>query len=775
MFTELPRYMGFPSQIWVKKRFAFDSFVRMFNGKRPMMVSTYQFKDRTTPIVDSLIFDIDSYFGLRIPYKNTKSLINFCRENNLKYIANFSVSGDTPLFVKIEDDMKLLPISEVINIFKSGKHVEVLSYDNNKLKFSLVYDYLEHKDYIYKLYHEQSNIPIKLTKHHSIYKWNKGKIKCVTYNNIKVGDYIVSVNQFNKPFCDDVTINHKFKSYYYDRCEEIKITDDLLKLMGYYVSEGHVRNDGLIGFSFNVNETNYHNEVKDLIRRLKPAQHWGDKKKKFNVREQISNKNKSEKQILFSSQKFRTFFEEYCGKGEPNKHIPNFLFNMSKKKFLLFLKCYLNGDGCYKRKYEITAKTTSKQLAQELIWLCKLHGITCSISKYKRNNPNWNDTYTIGINKAELYNKKNNKYHPSPRNKILPIDGLLDVYKQCKPKKFNLHRVEQMSLSKQRANYNRIVRVIKWFDDFKSIEYTIESKEIIENYKKFIDNQDISFLKVKKIVEIEKPIKVYDISVAGSENFFGGTYPMLLHNSGGKGFHLFVMFKPIIPKSEEEKEKLRDLLYSVQKNMVEHCKVEAIDYPTMGRLHWLIRFPTCKYIRFNDENKAENNGLYCRNLSDEEFDSGLKKISKIVTEPGEIPKNPKTTKTIKDIAKILPNFKLQHRRYKYDKINLLRAGNTVPTIEALGIPCLKEIAKHSHPTHYERIELVAWLKFLGYTDLSINAFIRTLKWTRYSYSITSYQVSTVNPRYPKCTFLKESYGEFCKNCTLFKKRYVSKK
>ena len=103
MFTELPRYMGFPSQIWVKKRFAFDSFVRMFNGKRPMMVSTYQFKDRTTPIVDSLVFDIDSYFGLRIPYKNTKSLINFCRENNLKYIANFSVSGDTPLFVKIED------------------------------------------------------------------------------------------------------------------------------------------------------------------------------------------------------------------------------------------------------------------------------------------------------------------------------------------------------------------------------------------------------------------------------------------------------------------------------------------------------------------------------------------------------------------------------------------------------------------------------------------------------------------------------------------------
>ena len=167
MFTELPRYMGFPSQIWVEKRFAFDSFVRIFNGKRPMMVSTYQFKDRTTPVVDALVFDIDSYFGLRIPYKNTKSLIDFCRENKLQYVVNYSVSGDTPVFAKIDDDLRLLSISDVINIFKTGKHVKVLSY-NNKIKFSSVYDYLEHEDFIYELYHEQSNIPMKLTKHHSI-------------------------------------------------------------------------------------------------------------------------------------------------------------------------------------------------------------------------------------------------------------------------------------------------------------------------------------------------------------------------------------------------------------------------------------------------------------------------------------------------------------------------------------------------------------------------------------------------------------------------------
>lgn len=246
--------------------------------------------------------------------------------------------------------------------------------------------------------------------------------------------------------------------------------------------------------------------------------------------------------------------------------------------------------------------------------------------------------------------------------------------------------------------------------------------------------------------------------------------PYVVSFSGGKGFHLFVMIKPIIPKTEEDKDKLRDAMYSVQKTMVEHCNVEAIDYPTMGRLHWLIRYPTSRYIRFDDQNKPEDNGFYCRNLTDDDFDSGLKNISKIVNKPGIIPKTPSSTKTLKDISKLFDNFKLQHRSYKNNKIMLSRICDTVPTIEALGLPCLKELSKHSHPTHPERIELVAFLKYLGYTDLAINAFIKSLNWTRYSYSTTAYQVSTINARYPKCTFLRDAYGHLCKDCTLFKKR-----
>lgn len=250
--------------------------------------------------------------------------------------------------------------------------------------------------------------------------------------------------------------------------------------------------------------------------------------------------------------------------------------------------------------------------------------------------------------------------------------------------------------------------------------------------------------------------------------------PYIINLSGGKGFHFFLMVKPVIPKTDEEKDKLRDLIYSVQDAIVKECNIGALDPPTMGRLHWLIRYPTSKYVRMNDEGVLEGNGFYCRNLTPEEFDKGLKYIGKIAKEPGIIPEAPKGKHTIDEIARMLPNFKLKHRQESADNISIVRAGMTVPTVEALGLPCLKEIVKHSHPTHPERMELVAFMKFMGYRDLAIIQFIKERNWTRHDDSKTRYQVSTIKPRYPRCTDLRKSYGHLCKECPL-KRRIGEKK
>jgi len=238
----------------------------------------------------------------------------------------------------------------------------------------------------------------------------------------------------------------------------------------------------------------------------------------------------------------------------------------------------------------------------------------------------------------------------------------------------------------------------------------------------------------------------------------------LINFSGGKGFHFFIMVKKIIP-TENNKQHIKDKIYSCQEALVKRCNIEAIDYPTMGRLHFLIRFPTSKYIRY-EEGEPVNNGFYCRNITPEDFDKGLKHISKIAKQPGKIPKKPKPTKSLDEIINLLPNFKMRLHTDGKDRLEIVRAGMTIPTIDAVGVPCLKNIAENPHPSHRERIELVSFLKFMGYTDIAIVGFIKTLGWKDYKYAITSYQVSTIQPRHPHCKLLQRMYGDKCKGCPL---------
>ena len=245
------------------------------------------------------------------------------------------------------------------------------------------------------------------------------------------------------------------------------------------------------------------------------------------------------------------------------------------------------------------------------------------------------------------------------------------------------------------------------------------------------------------------------------------SFPYIISFSGGKGFHLFMIIKDIIPETEVEKEKLKNKIYSIQVAICKLLNIEAVDYATFGRLHFLIRYPTSKYVRKNDETgKLEWNKLYCRNLPSRDFDGGLRNIGRVAKTPGEVPNKPRTNVTLDDIIEKLPKFKLIERTNGEDKIELIRSGMTTPTTCAIGLPCMKEFVQHSHPPHYERVELVSWLKFLGYTDLAIGEFIRNCHWTRYKASTTRYQITTVLPRYPKCRMLRESYGDLCKTCPL---------
>jgi len=311
-----------------------------------------------------------------------------------------------------------------------------------------------------------------------------------------------------------------------------------------------------------------------------------------------------------------------------------------------------------------------------------------------------------------------------------------------------------------------------------------ESKFAFENFEKMFNGRTPFFVSTFRFKDKQTPIVdnlFFDIdsyfslriphkNITRLRNFFEErNVPTVITFSGGKGFHLYSIFKPEIPETDIEKEKLKDLMYSVQIRVAKEVGAEAFDEPTFGRIRFLCRYPTSKYIRADEETgRFEENGFYCRYLTNEEFDSGLKKIAKLAQEPGIVPKKPQARMSLKAFSKTFDKFELKHRKENGDiKLILERQGKNIPSIESVGVPCLITIAKKKDPTHFERIELVVFLKHLGYTDLSINAFIKNLGWRDYKYTVTSYQIRFLKPRLPKCSFLKKTYSDKCKHCTLF--------
>ncbi|MFW6283261.1 MAG: LAGLIDADG family homing endonuclease, partial [Minisyncoccales bacterium] len=389
-----------------------------------------------------LLIDIDSKY-LDYSKISAEVIINVLRFHGVKNLSvKFSVSGDTPILIREGEEISLLPISKVIELLKKGKQIEVLSLDKNKkLKFSRIYDFLEHKDTVYEITHSQSTIPLKATGYHSVFVWEKGEIVEKEVTEIKKGDFLVSYNSFENPFSqNNKYVTNTFKMGVNKNSPErtikrkVKLNKDLMRLIGYFLAEGHVTNIiNQVGFTFNKNEKEYIEDVKELLGSIT--------NRKISVR----HPNSGSTQILIHSKEWATFFDNFCGKKK-NKHVPNFVWTSSKEMFLELLKGYIRGDGYKVGEYAIIAKSVSKKLITEIVWLCKLNNISSSLSSEQiepHKLPQGNDfkgsfVYMIRIPKSEIedieFNRKRNKFSPYAGGKIFPIDGLKEVYKQTRPK-----------------------------------------------------------------------------------------------------------------------------------------------------------------------------------------------------------------------------------------------------------------------------------------------------------------------------------------------------
>ncbi|MBR9704273.1 hypothetical protein GOV12_02590, partial [Candidatus Pacearchaeota archaeon] len=547
-FGKRPDTFQYPGDItdYVKKgATSFHSSIELWEDPLEISIELTKKDFNELRIGWDLLLDIDSPY-LEYSKVYAQLLINALKLHGIENVGvKFSVSGDTDILVRSKNSINLKTISDVINSLKKGEKLEVLSLNKNKkLEFAKIYNYLEHKDILYEISHSQSKIPLKATGHHSVYVWDKGEIIEKKVTELKKGDFLISYNsKENLLKKDNIIVKNKFtlsKNQHSKKKYErnVKVSPNLMRLLGYFLAEGHTtKSINQTGFTFNINEKEYINDVINILTELTG--------RKISIR----HPNTGSTQILIHSKEWFGFFRNFCGEKD-KKHVPDFSWNLSRKLFLEMLKGYIRGDGYKKGEYGIVIKSVSKRLIKDFVWLCKLNNISCSLSS-EQSKPHklpqgnifkGSFVYIIKIPKSELelkeFYRNRNKFSPHPGDKIFPVDGLREVYKKLKPGMFNYHRPEQMTLKKKKANINRIKKVLDWFSNYGQVSEDKESKKIISNYKKLF-NSDISVVEIRKLVKGKKE-KVYDVSVEKTESFFGNDYPILLHNSGSKGFHIII-------------------------------------------------------------------------------------------------------------------------------------------------------------------------------------------------------------------------------------------
>lgn len=143
---------------------------------------------------------------------------------------------------------------------------------------------------------------------------------------------------------------------------KIKVDEKFLKLIGYYIAEGS-NHRAYIRFSLGDHEKEFAKEIKNLIKEI------------FGIKASIHKRKegKTGLEISACNSKLSNIFENLCGKGAENKHIPFEFQYLSPEKQRIILDAIYKGDGtcgevskCKRERYYKAISTTSLTLAEQL-------------------------------------------------------------------------------------------------------------------------------------------------------------------------------------------------------------------------------------------------------------------------------------------------------------------------------------------------------------------------------------------------------------------------
>lgn len=216
-----------------------------------------------------------------------------------------------------------------------------------------------------------------------------------------------------------------------DLPDEIKVDALFLRLVGYYLAEGHLRTEkskGTLEFFFNSKEREYVEDVEyiiEVIFRLPPSS--------FVIRRNTAI-------VTYYSARLARFFEKLFGRGAENKHLPHWMIVLPTEKQQHILCGLWRGDGYINNE---TAKfvTISKQLANQAKLLLLRQRIIFSFLTVK----------------AQGIHKENYQIYVKEDNSLKKLSEIIGIKINLPKRKMVLHK----SWYDDRFYYTTIKRIEK--------------------------------------------------------------------------------------------------------------------------------------------------------------------------------------------------------------------------------------------------------------------------------------------------------------------------
>jgi len=488
--------------------------------------------------------------------------------------AMSSVSRDTPVLIKREEGaVELIPIGEFVDRFYSEgeewvpKRLEgyyTLSHDGFSAVWKPIKYVLRHRvDEVYEVLLEDGG-SVRATGSHSVFTLDPETLDVVEkpVAHLKPGDFLVTFVKRSPAHRDYAEIDalalfkerggievtdlpaelraltggkNPIPLAEYLRLEEergehssvkvrvkrskyalparVPLDEDLAFVFGAYIADGCVKKHkgGRICFTFGVEERGIALRVAEVLQR------------KFGVRPTVDDRG-SYAIYEFNHTLLAELFEKLLGGKLPEKRVPPHLWVSPPsvvREFFEGLKA--DSRRTLKKRY-VCFSTASEKLAHQLVWLARIAGFYSTLSVEGGRSGNEDKRYYA----VRVYlDKKHRKPNAGER---VPVELLKRLRGLAKPKSMPLELTyvwRRRSVSKKTA-----LKVVKWVLEKGDLNY--EARTYLSRLLQLMSG-DLLLVKVKDVKKVPYRGFVYDLSVPDSESFFGGSTPVLLHNTGHGG------------------------------------------------------------------------------------------------------------------------------------------------------------------------------------------------------------------------------------------------